>query len=117
MKSIVYSNSKKQAVGMIAEVCESVLEQNNIDGDVLLLTGEDGLKNKVFIMHSFGQEDAEENAACAADEGTKPLPNLLTMPATSAANCGISSKDCHCSYRIGIPPSMYTLVQELSRPC
>jgi hypothetical protein len=115
MKSIVYSNSKRQAVGMIAKVCESVLEQNNFDGDVLPLTGEDGLKNKVSIMHSFGQEDAEENAAHAADEGTKPLPNLLIMPATSAANCGVSSKDCHRSYRIGIPPSMYTLVQELCR--
>jgi hypothetical protein len=115
MKSIVYSNSKRQAVGMIAKVCESVLEQNNINGNVLPLTGDDGLKNKVFIMHSFGQEDAEENAAHTADEGTKPLPNLLIMPATSAANCSISSKDCHHSYRIGIPPSMYTLVQELGR--
>ena len=100
-------------MGMIAKVCESVLEQNNINGNVLPLTGDDGMKNKVFIMHSFGQEDAEENAARTADEGTKPLPNLLIMPATSAANCGVSSKDCHRSYRIGIPSSMYTLVQEL----
>ncbi len=100
-------------MGMIAKVCESVLEQNNIDGNVLPLTGDDGLKNKVFSMHSFGQEDAEENVARAADEGTKPLPNLLIMPATSAANCSVSSKDCHRSYRIKIPPSMYTLVQEL----
>ncbi len=100
-------------MGTIAKVCESVLEQNNIDGNVLVLTGDDGMKNKVFIMHSFGQEDAEENAARAADEGTKPLPNLLIMPATPAVNCGVSSKDCHRSYRIGIPPSMYTLVQEL----
>ncbi len=115
MKSIVYSNSKKQAVGTIAKVCKLVLEQNNINGKVLLLTGEDGLKNKVFIMHSFGQEDEEESAARTADEGKKPLPYLLIMPATSAANCGVSSKDCHRFYRVGITPSMYTLVQELGR--
>jgi hypothetical protein len=98
MKSIFYTNSKRQAVGPIAKACKLVLESNNIDGEVLFLTGDNGLMNKVFIMHSFGQEDAEENAARAADDGTKPLPNLLNMPATSAANCAISSKDCHRLY-------------------
>ena len=34
----------------------------------------------------------------------------MTMPATSAATCGVSGKDCHRSYRVGFPLSMYTLV-------
>ena len=37
------------------------------------------------------------------------------MPATSAANCGVSSAKCYRSYRLGPPPSMYDLVQEMGR--
>ena len=43
------------------------------------------------------------------------LPNLVVMPATLAANCGVSSKECYRSYRIEPPPSMYDLVQEMGR--
>ena len=37
------------------------------------------------------------------------------MPATSAANCGVSSAKCYRSYRVGPPPSLYDLVQEMGR--
>jgi hypothetical protein len=63
-------------------------------------------------MHAFSQ-NYEESAAQAYKEGTAVLPKLMIIPTTSAANCGVSSKDCHWSYCIGFPPSMYALVQEL----
>ncbi len=37
------------------------------------------------------------------------------MPATKAADCGVSSNLCRRSYRNGIPPSMYSIVQEMGR--
>ena len=37
------------------------------------------------------------------------------MPATKAADCGVSSTRCRCSYQIGLAPSMYSLVQEMGR--
>lgn len=43
------------------------------------------------------------------------LPNLKIMPDTKVADCGVSSKRCRRSYRIGLAPSMYSLVQEMGR--
>jgi hypothetical protein len=37
------------------------------------------------------------------------------MPATKAADCGVSSSYCRCSYRYGIAPSLYSIVQEMGR--
>jgi hypothetical protein len=82
--------------------------------EVIPITGDDGLQFKVFVMHAFAQ-NYKESAARAYEDGTAILPKLLIIPASSAANCGVSSKDCHRSYHIGFPPSMYALVQELGR--
>ncbi len=43
------------------------------------------------------------------------LPKLRIMPATKAADCGVSSRLCCRSYRNGLAPSMYSLVQEIGR--
>ena len=66
-------------------------------------------------MHAFLQEaDAIANTIDKSDPMSL-LPNLKIMPATKAADCGISSKRCKRSYRIGLAPSMYSLVQEIGR--
>jgi hypothetical protein len=41
------------------------------------------------------------------------LPNLLIMPATKAADCGVSSTSCCCSYRVGVASSLYSIIQEM----
>ena len=43
-------------------------------------------------MHAFAK-NYEESAAQALEDGTVSLPKLMIMPATSAANCGVSSID------------------------
>ncbi len=113
-KTIAYTNSKMKAQGSLSEACDKVLEYAKSDGVVIPITGDDRLQFKVFVMHAFAQ-NYEESAARAHEDGTVPLPKLMIMPATSAANCGVSSIDCHRSYRIVFPPSMYPLVQELGR--
>ena len=55
MQTIVYSNSKQQAVGTISAAMESVLEQSPNDREVIPLTGDDGLQFKVYTMHAFSQ--------------------------------------------------------------
>ena len=115
MQTIVYSNSKQQAVGTISAAMESVLEQSPNDREVIPLTGDDGLQFKVYTMHAFSQEaDAIANTINESDP-LSLLPNLKIMPATKAADCGVSSKRCRRSYRIGLAPSIYLLVQEMGR--
>jgi hypothetical protein len=53
MKIIVYCNSKKQAMVSIAAAMETVLECNPNMGEVIPMTGDDGLQFKVFTMHAF----------------------------------------------------------------
>ena len=113
MQTIVYSNSKQQAVGSISAAMESVLEKSPNDGEVIPLTGDDGLQFKVYTMHAFSQEaDAIADTIDESDPMSL-LPNLKIMPATKAADCGVSSKRCKRSYRIRLAPSMYSLVQEM----
>jgi hypothetical protein len=49
------------------------------------------------------------------DEPDHLIPNLIIMPATKAADCGVSSKLCRWSYRVAMPPSFYSIVQEMGR--
>ena len=98
MQTIVYSNSKQQAVGFISAAMESVLEKSPNDGEVIPLTGDDGLQFKVYTMHAFSQEaDAIADTIDESDPMSL-LPNLKIMPATKAADCGVSSKRCKRSY-------------------
>jgi hypothetical protein len=110
----VYTHFKMKAQGTLTDACETVLDYAKSDEEVIPITGDDGLQIKFFVMHAFAQ-NYEESAARAFKEGTAVLPKLLIMPAISATNRGVSSKDCHWSYRIGFPPSVYVIVQELGR--
>jgi hypothetical protein len=118
-KVVVAANSqhsKQNAIETLVPMCESVLATHNIIGDVISLTGDDGIKQKMMLMEAFcNAEFNDEIKVGEANSDSIVLPRLLIMPATSAANCGVSSVNCHKSYRLGFPPSMYSLVQEFGR--
>ena len=74
------------------------------NGQFLSFTGDCGTMLKSFLMASF-----------CADVHNESLPKIWCMPFTSAANCGVSSKDCTSCFRIGPPPSWHKMVQEMGR--
>ncbi len=47
MKTIMYTNSKQQAMGSITNAMESVIRTSPNQGDVIARTGEDGIQYKV----------------------------------------------------------------------
>ena len=98
MKVIIYTNSKKKAEESLTPSAEKVLDSLGIEGEVMPLTGDCGIMQKVFLMAAFCG-DATYNNEDRDDDDNYELPHLLVMPATSAANCGVSSKDCSRSYR------------------
>ena len=115
MHTIEYSNSKEQAVGTISAAMESMLEQSPNYREVIPLTGNNGLQFKVYTMHSFSQAADDLADEIVEFDPMSLLPNLKIMPATKAADCGVSSTRCRRSYQIGLAPSMYLLVQEMGR--
>jgi hypothetical protein len=71
---------------------------------------------KVFTMHVFANDNESSNEEVGGNGGTiSLLPNLAIMPATKVADCGVCSKLCQQSYRNGLAPLMYSLVQEMGR--
>ena len=119
-QTLVYTNSKRKAIDLLVPMCESVLASHKITGEVISLTGDDGIKQKMMLMEAFCNADLEDDIAVGETNGETNadsivLPRLLAMPATSAANCGVSSINCHNSYRLGFPPSMHMLLQEFGR--
>lgn len=115
-QTLVYTNSKRKAIESLVPMCESVLASHKITGKVISLTGNDGIKQKMMLMEAFCNADLDDNIAVGETSADSiVLPRLLAMPATSAANCGVSSINCHNSYRLGLPPSMHMLLQEFGR--
>ena len=76
-----------------------MLEELGIKGEVIPLTGGSGIMDKVFVMDAFGRVAFEINNSTVDPNAVVNLlyyhyallPNLLVMPATFAANCGVSS--------------------------
>jgi hypothetical protein len=117
-QTLVYTDLKRKAIETLVPMCESVLATHKIIGDVISLTGDDGIKQKMMLMEAFCNCNTELDDKMAVGEANTDsivLPRLLIMPATSAANCGVSSVNCHKSYRLEFPPLMYSLVQEFGR--
>ena len=108
MKTIIYTNSKQQAEGAITKMAEDVLAKSeNRHAEVLALTGGDGLQMKIMTTHAFARNITEDVDDVEDDgDAVRLLPRLLIMPATKAADCGVSSVFCKRSYRIGVAPSM-----------
>ena len=117
MKTIIYINSKQQAMGSITNVMESVIRTSPNQGDVIAMTGDNGIQYIVFTMYAFAHDNMGNDKDDSGDRGGKYslLPNIRIMPATKAADCGIGSNLCQRSSRTGLAPSMYLLVQEMGR--
>jgi hypothetical protein len=107
-KTIVYTNSKQQAQGTLTDSMQAIIANSTNTREVIPKTGNNGLQFKVFTMHAFAS-DVEAEDYCDT------LPNLRIMPATKAADYGMSSHLCRQSYCNGLPPSIYALVQEMGR--
>jgi hypothetical protein len=82
---------------------EKLLLSTTGGGDAIPLTGETGLMMKNWIVNFFGG-DLKSDAA-----------NIGIVLATSAANCGLSSIYCRHAPRMGMPPNLYNLMQEMGR--
>jgi hypothetical protein len=113
MKTTIYTNSKQQAIESITNAMESVIRTSPNQGDVIGMTGDNGIQYKVFTMYAFAHDNVGNDKDDSGDRGGKYslLPNIRIMPATKAADCGVSSHLCWRSYCIGIAPSMYSLAQ------
>ena len=90
----------------------------SINGTFFSLTGECGMMLKSYLMASFCNESEDSQGIESTNHDAQPsitLPTIVCMPCTSAANCGVSSKNCTNCFRIGLPPSWHELVQEMGR--
>jgi hypothetical protein len=113
MKTIINANLKQQAMWSITNAMESVIRTSPNQGDVIVMTGDNGIQYKVFTMHAFAHDNVGNNKDDSGDGGGKYslLPSIRIMPATKGADCGISSNMCWRSYLVGLAPSMYLLVR------
>ena len=112
-QSLVYSNSAKacdESLLLRLEARRDKLPKelsHTIDGElkeILALTGECGIMLKSYLMAVFCGEDIVEG-----------LRRVWSMPCTSAAECGLSSKRCSKCYRCGSCPNWHNFVQEMGR--
>jgi hypothetical protein len=81
MKPIIYTNSKKQAMEATTAAMESVLEKSPNTGDVISLTGDNGIQMKVYTMHAFAKMANDDESVCGdfrTSSTSSTLPNLVT---------------------------------------
>ena len=116
-QSLIYSNSAAQCEGPILRRLRKAFaslpqEIKDAVGDVkfFAFTGSCGVMLKTYLMEAFCTVTNDSTQA----DGFK-LPKILAMACTSAANCGVSSRSCDSCYRVGPPPNLYDLFQELGR--
>ncbi len=116
LKTIIHTNSKRSALGLISDAMEGMLEvSSENDGEVIPMTGDDGIQFKVFPMHAFSHDSNQinQNDFFEGESLSSLIPNLWIMPATKVANCGVSSRFCRHLYWNGIAPLYYSSVQEM----
>ncbi len=118
-QSLVYSNSAAACDGSILNRLFAARRKvPSINGTFFSLTGECGMMLKSYLMASFCNESEDSQGIESTNHDAQPsitLPTIVCMPCTSAANCGVSSKNCTNCFRIGLPPSWHELVQEMGR--
>ncbi|KAL7529642.1 hypothetical protein ACHAWF_003062 [Thalassiosira exigua] len=122
MKVIWYTNSKRKAEDSMVPAAENALDRLGIDGESMPCTGDCGIAPKGFVTAAFrgdkelfSRPQRAELADAVIDDEMCDQANLRILPATAAANCGISSDLCERCYRVGLPPNLYDLVQEMGR--
>jgi superfamily II DNA helicase RecQ len=102
-KVLLYTNTRATAEDVLLKKSEKLLLSTTGGGDAIPLTGGTGLMMKNWIVNLFGG-DLKSDAA-----------NVRIVLATSAANCGLSSIYCRHAPRMGMPPNLYDLMQEMGR--
>ncbi|KAL3765558.1 hypothetical protein ACHAWU_003099 [Discostella pseudostelligera] len=119
-QSLVYSNSAQSCNGPIQNrlmAASKKLPFNN--GSFISLTGDCGMMLKSYLMACFCGNFENDNDTITDNHPTcnneSSLLPIWSMPCTSAANCGVSSKNCTSCFRIGPPPSWHEMVQEMGR--
>jgi hypothetical protein len=102
-KTIIHSNLMMSAEESIINMGKQALATARVEGEVMAFMGDCGLMQKVYLMKLF---------CCWTDECKElQLPRLFILAATTAANCGVSSLQCHRVYQIGFPTNFYNMVQ------
>lgn len=109
LKVIVYCNSKKSVEDSLVPMANLALRTSGIDGNCMAFTGDDGVMQKIYLMHLFCSQADE------LDEEVGLGYRLMILAAMTAANCGVSSPDCHRVYQLGLLTNFYNLVQGMGR--
>ena len=110
-KVLLYTNSKAIAEGTLTKMAQTFIDSiAELTGVAIALTGDCGIMMKTFLMAAFCGKSEDQTT-----EDDMELPNVLIMPATKSANCGLSSELCERAARYSIPPSLVDLVQEMGR--
>lgn len=102
-KFLIMTNSAMKATDTLVPLIEDLIQHLGVDGDIISLTGEDGIMLKAWLVDLF------------AGKITTPLCNLRGMPCTKAANCGISSALAKLLCRLDLPPNRADESQERGR--
>ena len=122
MKTIVYTNSKMQALGLITNAMEKVLQTSKEkwrskglsdtfqSGKVIPMTGDDRLQFKVFTMHAFAKE------CNGLDKRDPILQNLVIMPATNKLCIANDSKQLIGKTDLGMHSIVLKLGNEKGEP-
>jgi hypothetical protein len=108
-KVIVYSNSKKSVEDSLVPMANLALCTAGVDGNCMAFTGDDGVMQKIYLMRLFCSQLDE------LDEEVGLGYRLMILAATTSANCGVSSPNCHRVYQLGLPTNFYNLVQGMGR--
>ena len=82
---------------------QKILRNGNIPGDVVLLTGSDGIMMKSWLVNFFAGKTSSDNC------------NIVVVVGTSAVNCGISSSTLYYIFVKGFLQSINELVQLMGR--
>lgn len=123
-KVVWYTNSKKKAEESLVPTSELLLDSLGIDGEAFSCTGGDGVKHKSYALAAwsgkkehFVQPDRSDIQAVEGEKSAADIkiPKLSILTATDAANCGISSDECHSCTQSGPCDSMYSWVQKMGR--
>ncbi len=122
MKAIIYTNSKMQALGLITNAMEKVLQTSKEkwrseglsdtfqSGKVIPMTGDDRLQFKVFTMHAFAKE------CNGLDKRDPILQNLVIMPATNKLCIANDSKQLIGKTDLGMHSIVLKLGNEKGEP-
>ncbi len=103
IQEIWYSNTKTNVEGSLLEIAADILDkeatkEGGVKTVAMSLTGSDGIMQKILAMDSFTNfGDIDDEGYTMMDGEKVKLVKVQILSATSAANCGVSSKWCKIS--------------------